>query len=301
MTLLRKPALLDAGLGDDLKTRGVPLPPSIWSANALLTAPDVVLAVHRDNIAAGADVVTTNTFGIVRAGLRAHGLEHRYAELNAYAAELARQAVAETRADVRIAASLPPLNGSYRPDRVRPFDEIAPQYAEQAALLAPFVDLFLCETMSHTREAVAAARGATATGKPVVVSFTLDDHVPATLRSGESLADAIHAVMAHPIIGVAANCCPPERISDAMPTLVASGLEWTGGWANAFVAGAHLDGTASGDAPPLRSDLTPEAYARFARAWIDAGATLVGGCCGTTAAHTAALRRSIDARAIRTD
>lgn len=289
--------LLDAGMGKDLKMRGVDIPGTIWSANALLVAPDAVLDVHRENIAAGADIITTNTYGIIRADLRNVGIEGRYHELNVFAAELARQAVRDAGRSVQVAGSLPPLNGSYRPDLVRPFDEIAPQYAEQAAILAPYVDLFICETMSHTVEALAAASGATATGKPVIVSFTLHDDDTATLRSGELLVDAIAAVKDYPLAGVAVNCCLPERITDAIPFLVRSGLEFVGGYANAFTRVPTdwlLDGSKTTDGSlDLRDDLTPEIYARFSRAWIEAGATMIGGCCGTVAGHTAALRRVI--------
>lgn len=292
--------LLDAGMGKDLKMRGVEVPETIWSAHALTAAPETVLEVHRENIDAGADIITTNSYGIIRADLHKVGMEHRYGELNRIAGELARRAVEESSREIKIAGSLPPLNGSYRPDRVLPFDEIAPQYEEQAAVLAPFVDFFLCETMSHTTEARAAAAGAASTGKPVVVSFTLDDEKPRCLRSGESLEDAIVAVSEYSPVGVMVNCCLPERISDAMPLLADSGYDLVGGYANAFTrvpADWLLDGTKETDGTlEMRTDLAPEKYVQFAEAWITAGATCIGGCCGTTAAHTAALRRLIERR-----
>ena len=290
--------LLDAGMGKDLKMRGVEIPGTIWSANALLVAPEAVLAVHRENIDAGADIITTNSYGIIRGDLAKEGIEDRYAELNRQAGALARQAAEASRGEVRVAGSLPPLSGSYRPDLVQDAAVIEPQYREQAELLAPYVDLFLCETMSHTVEARAAAAGASAAGKPILVSYTLHDEAPARLRSGETLAEAVAALAEFELAGLLVNCCLPERICDALPILSEIAPGETGGYANAFTHVPDdwlLDGEKAGDGSlELRDDLTPALYARFAKRWLESGATIVGGCCGTTAEHTAALRALID-------
>ena len=207
------PVLLDGGMGRELRFRGVEILTSIWSANGLVVAPDVVRDIHRDYIAAGADVITTNTYGIIRQELAKEGIAHRFAELNDLACRLAVEARDEATRDVWIAGSLPPLNGSYRPDRVLPWETIVPLYAEQAALLAPHVDLFLCETMSSAAEGLAAATAACATGKPVWISYTLHDDHSGRLRSGESVAEAVRALGDLPVSGILANCCPPESIT----------------------------------------------------------------------------------------
>jgi len=294
--------LLDAAMGKDLKMRGVEIPGTIWSANALLVAPQTVLDVHRENIEAGADVITTNTYGVIRSDLAKEGIEDRYRELNEQAAELARQAVIESGRNVLIAGSLPPQNGSYRPDQVRPFNEIEPLYREQAEILAPSVDFFLCETMSHTTEAAAAAAAACSMGKPVLVSYTLDDDLPGRLRSGERLQDAIASLADYPLEGVLVNCCLPERIGDSMPVLAAAGITLCGGYGNAFTRVPKdwlLDGEKETDGSlDLRDDLNPEHYSKFASHWLDAGARMIGGCCGTLAGHTRALRTLIDSREV---
>jgi len=150
------------------------------------------------------------------------------------AAGLARAAIKATGKVAKIAGSLPPLNGSFRPDRVRSVEEIEPLYREQAEILAPHVDVFLCETMSHINEAIAAARAARSTGKPVIVSFTLHEQNPGKLRSGQSLEDAINGLGEVDLEGHCANCTLPERIFDAMPILAKSGLKYVEGYANAF-------------------------------------------------------------------
>ncbi|CAN5603047.1 hypothetical protein BH23CHL5_BH23CHL5_28550 [soil metagenome] len=175
ITALPDVVLLDGGMGRELRFRGVEILDTIWSANALLTAPDVVRDIHRDYIAAGADIITTNTYSTIRADLAKEGIEDQFERLNLLACSLAIEARAESAKPVWIAGSLPPLHGSYRPDLVRPFEEIEPLYREQAAILAPHVDLFLCETMSSAVEALAAASAASRTGKPVWVSFTLHE------------------------------------------------------------------------------------------------------------------------------
>ena len=294
--------LLDGGMGRELRNRGVEILDTIWSANALLTAPDVVRQVHRDYVAAGADVITTNTYGVIRNDLAKEGIEDRFAELNLLACALATQARDAAGRPILIAGSLPPLRGSYRPDLVEPFAVIEPLYREQATLLAPHVDLLLCETMSSAAEALAAVSAAATTGLPVWVSFTLHDDATGRLRSGETVSEAVAALGNLPVAGVLANCCLPESISAAMSELAASGKRRVGGYANAFEpipADWTLDGYGETDGLlPLRNDLDSFVYARHVSTWLDRGATVVGGCCGTGPEHIARLRALIDAAAL---
>ena len=289
-----RPLLLDGGMGRELRNRGVPILDTIWSANALVVAPDTVRAVHVDYIAAGADVITTNTYGIIRSELAKEGIEDRYGALNRLAGDLARQAREEGGRSVAIAGSLPPLRGSYRPDLVGPLEEILPQYREQVELLAPHVDLFICETMSSAAEGFAAATAAAESGKPVWVSWTLDEDRSGRLRSGESVSQAAGTIAHLPIAGFLANCCAPESISAAMAELAALGRGAVGGYANAFRP-VPADWVMERDGLlQLRGDLNPEEYAGHVAHWHADGARIVGGCCGTGPAHIARLRRMMD-------
>ena len=284
--------ILDAGMGRNLRMRGVEIPDTIWSANALLVAPDIVVDIHKENINAGAKVITINSYGVIKADLAKENIANRFESLNKFAGQLARRAVEESGCKVEIAGSLPPLNGSYRPDRVLAREVIEPLYIEQANILAPLIDLFICETMSSIAEALAAATAALQTGKPVLVALTLDDEEFCRLRSGESLEEALKQLSSLDLLGVLANCCLPERITDAMPLLAASGFAFCGGYANAFTSVPKdwlLDGTKGEDGLlELRRDLEPDQYSSFVHDWIVQGANIVGGCCGTTAEHTAA-------------
>jgi homocysteine S-methyltransferase len=292
-----RPLLLDGGTGRELRRRGVPILDTIWSANALVVAPHTVREVHLDYIAAGADVITTNTYGIIRSELAKEGIEDRYGELNRMAGDLARQARENGGREIAIAGSLPPLRGSYRPDLVGPLAEILPQYQEQVELLAPYVDVFLCETMSSADEGLAAATAAAESGKPVWVSWTLDEDHSGRLRSGESVTQAAAAIAHLPIAAYLANCCAPESIAAAMPELAALGRGAIGGYANAFRP-VPADWVMERDGLlPLREDLDPEEYAGHVAHWHADGARIVGGCCGTGPEHIARLRRMMDERA----
>jgi S-methylmethionine-dependent homocysteine/selenocysteine methylase len=290
--------LLDGGLGRELRFRGVAVPKTIWSAGALMTDPKVVRQIHRDYIAAGADIITTNTYGVIRQELAKEGLEDRFAELNVLACNLAIEAREASGREVVIAGSLPPLGGSYRPDLVGSSQEIEALYQEQAELLAPYVDLLLCETMSSAAEGQAAARAACRTGKPVWVAWTLHEDRSGNLRSGENVAVAVAALQDLPVSGFLANCCAPESITTIMPQLTETGAQWIGGYANTF-APIPQDWTLDGEKDTdglltLRSDLGPEEYSAHVSEWLAAGATVVGGCCGTRPSHTAKMRILLD-------
>lgn len=285
-----RPILLDGGMGRELQFRGVRLSRQIWSAGALTEAPDMVRTVHEDYIRAGADIITTNTYGLIREDLAKAGLEDRYEDLNAIAGRLARQACAIADRPVLVAGSLPPLRGSFRPDRVGPASKLIPFYREQARLLAPFVDFYLCETMSSAAEGRAAAAGAQEAGKPVWVSWTLHEDHSGRLRSGETIKEAVHALDGLGVTGCLVNCSAPASITKAIPLLVESAEDRIiGGYANTFhpiPEDWQLDGNQETDGLlSLRSDLDPEAYAQYAGQWIRDGAAVVGGCCGTRPAH----------------
>ena len=294
LNLPDRPILLDGGMGRELRSRGVNVLNTIWSANGLIKAPDTVRQIHRDYISAGADIITTNTYGIIRSNLAKEGLEDRFEELNVLACDLAGQARQISEASVLIAGSLPPLAGSYRPDLVGRAEDIEPLYREQADLLAPYVDLFLCETMSSAAEGRAAAAAACQTGKPVWVAWTLNEDRSGKLRSGETISEAAIILSDLPVSGFLANCCAPESISRALPQLLGTGAAYVGGYANTFEPipeDWELDGDKQTDGfLNLRSDLDPASYAEYVISWLQAGATVVGGCCGTGPAHIAKIK-----------
>lgn len=284
--------ILDGGTGRELKRIGAPFQQPEWSALALIEAPAFVTRVHQSYVEAGADVITTNTYAVVpfhigEARFASHG-----AQWAALAGRLAREVADAAPRAVRVAGSLPPACGSYRPDLV----DVARGRAILSVLveaLTPHVDHWLAETLSSLAEAELAAELTGPTGKPLWLSFTLDDAHPGAqprLRSGESVADA--AAMAQ-TLGAAAilfNCSQPEVMADAV-TVARAGCDLpVGVYANAFPP-QRDDAEANTDLLSIRADLDPAGYAAFARAWAEAGASLLGGCCGIGPEHIAVLRQ----------
>jgi S-methylmethionine-dependent homocysteine/selenocysteine methylase len=284
------PVLMDGGMGMELKKRG--FGGEHWSASALIDAPDAVLDLHEDYIRAGARIILTNTYGTIRRRFAESDVTDRFTKLNRLAGELACRARDNTDPGVLIAGSLPPYFGSYRPDLTHDFERIEPMYREQASLLAPYVDLFICETMSTADEARGAVSGAASTGKPVWVSWTVNDDASGTLRSGESLGEAWAGLAGLPVSGLLLNCSAPEAIGAAIPELAGLSQWPVGGHGNAFggVPEGWFGKNDGLDVLGKRDDLHPEGYARQVAKWIDAGAKLVGGCCEIGPAHIARMR-----------
>jgi S-methylmethionine-dependent homocysteine/selenocysteine methylase len=289
------PLLLDGGMGQELAARGLDTGGGLWSARALLDDPASVLAVHRDFVRAGADVITTNSYAATRRRLDDSGIPDGFARCNRAAGDLARRAAEEAGRDVLVAGSLPPIHGSYRPDRVRPVEELEPLYREQAEILGECVDLFLCETMSTAGEGLAAARGAAVTGRPVWVSWTVADDGSGRLRSGESVAEAVAALADVGVEALLLNCSMPESMSPALAELARHGSPPCGVYANGFSAiDADFEVADGANVPDRRQELTPDRYAAHAGQWLQAGASIIGGCCEVGPAHIAALRRTLD-------
>lgn len=287
--------LLDGGMGRELQRRGAPFRQPEWSALALSEAPEQVEAVHRAYIEAGAQVITSNSYAVVPF----HIGEARFAAegeaLAARAGELARQAVVASGQPVRVAGSLPPLFGSYRPDLFEParVDEVLQPLIRG---LAPHVDLWLAETQSSLAEVRAIAAGLPRDGKPLWLSFTLKDEdvdeIP-RLRSGEPVAEAAQLAVELGAGALLFNCSQPEVMAAALDTaretFAAAGIEIPfGAYANAFPPQPE-EATANDGLDPLRPDLDPPGYLSFAEDWQARGASLIGGCCGIGPEHIAVL------------
>lgn len=280
-------------MGGELIRRGSASRTELWSALALLEAPNDVLAVHRDYIAAGARLIITNTYSTIPGYLGKAGLESRYVELTDLGGHLARQAADEAACGVRVAGSLPPLSESYRADMVPADEEAAPIYRELVQALLPHVDLFICETMSSAREAANAVEAASAHGqnKPVFVSWTLDERPGYGLRSGEAVDVAVAAVEPYKPAAMLFNCTSPEAIVVALEQLRERVDIPLGAYPNLLhiPQGWTLDDAAI---PSGRREMSLEEFVDFARAFVEAGATMVGGCCGIGPEYISALARA---------
>ena len=283
------PLLLDAAMGTELERRGVRCALPLWSAWALLEAPGRVLEIHREEAAAGAEVLTANTFRTHGRSLGKEGRLEEAAGLTKLAVSLARRAASEAPRPAWVAGSLSPLEDCYRPDLVADDSVLEAEHVEQAIRLADAgADLILAETHNSARELAAAVRAARATGLPVVASMTTDGS--GRLLSGEPIADAVRALADAPPDAWAVNCVPAGSLLDDLRALAAAAP------AAPLAAYGNLGPPSDADRTVFSADVPPHEYARLASGWLDAGARMIGGCCGTTPRHTAALRSLLDSR-----
>ncbi len=285
----RQIVLLDGGMGQELAHRGAARNDRLWGAQVMIDSPALVTQLHADYIQAGARVITLNTYSVTPERLADVGREAEFAMLQARAFELADRARAQAGVEqVRIAGSLPPLYGSYKPDNAPPFEQALATYRAVVAAQSGTVDLFLCETMSSIHEATAAATAACESGKPVWVALSVDDELTGTLRSGETIADARAALRPFNIEALLINCSLPEAVDAAWPHMRDVGLP-VGAYANGFTSIMTMEFGTNVGALQARQDLGPAAYADFAMNWVNDGATIIGGCCEITPAHIKAL------------
>lgn len=284
--------ILDGGLGRELARRGAPFRQPEWSALALIEAPETVKEVHLDFINAGAEVITTNNYAVVPFHIGQERFETDGVRLIKVAIEQAKNAVKESGKNVKIAGCLPPLFGSYRADLFQP--EQAKNLAEPIInALAPEVDFWLAETQSCLKEVETVHALLPQDGKDYWVSFTLQDEIKqeqALLRSGENMQQVADFIKQSNAKAVLFNCCQPEVILQAINEikgLIPESVQ-IGAYANAFPP-QDESATANDGLDEIRKDLDAPAYLGFAKQWQQAGASLVGGCCGIGPEHIAEL------------
>jgi methionine synthase / methylenetetrahydrofolate reductase(NADPH) len=283
-----RPLVSDGAMGTMLHQRGIGFEECFDALN--LTNPDLVSAVHHEYIEAGANIIQTNTFGANCFKLTRHGLENEVAEINRAAVDLARRTIIASSNQILIAGDIGPLGVRLAPfGRVQPEQARAAFYEQILALTDAGIDLFIIETMTDLHElgeAVQAAR-AVAPHIPIVASmtFTRDDR---TLLgdSAVHVAQYIHAAGAD-LIGINCSVGPSQilRLLKEMVAVVPNGqfsVMPNAGWPEQ--SGGRIMYPA-----------TPEYFGEFAEAFCEAGAILIGGCCGTTPAHIRAISAAVQA------
>jgi len=278
--------LADGAMGTMLHARGVGFDKCFDELN--LTNPAAVADIHREYIEAGAQLIITNTFGANRFKLKKHGLEDDMAEINRAGVELAKRAVAASFKDVLVAGDIGPLGVRIAPyGRVKP-EEARAAFAEQVKALADAgAELIVIETMSDLYEIQEAIKAAKQTcNLPVVasVTFTRDDRTllgDDPMKVARKLRDA-----GADVLGVNCSGGPSQllRILKQMKQAVADGKFWVkpnAGWPEQ-VGGRIMY--------PADADY----FGDYALAFREAGASLVGGCCGTTPQHISAMKKAFE-------
>jgi homocysteine S-methyltransferase len=279
--------ILDGGTGSELRRRKVPLSGQCWSAAANLTHAGMLTQIHADFIRAGADIVTANTFASSRFVLASAGLDSRFDEINRVAIVAARRAAESAERAVAVAASLsclpPSLGAAVWPAP----DAESEAYAELAACFVENgVDLILLEMMQDTEHAPRACRAARASGLPFWIGLCcrldLSGRLVAYDDPAQAFAEVLDAVLPFQPAGIAVMHSPIDAIA---PALAALAERWSGP-IGAYAEVPYLEDPAVSSLEPVGA----AGYATAARGWLERGLTLVGGCCGTTPAHIAALR-----------
>jgi homocysteine S-methyltransferase len=275
----------DGAMGTMIYSRGVFLNRCFDELNLSNSA--LVRSVHEDYIEAGADLIETNTFGAHRLKLGPHGLEKHVHKINREGARIAHEA-AQGRA--LVAGSVGPLGKPMEPFGSISFADAVAVYREQAEGLAEGgVDLFLIETMpsvEQARAALAAVRAASSL--PVAVSLTFTEE--GTTFYGDKPEDAVVALEAEGVAVIGANCSQgPQPMLETIQRMAAAAKT------------AKLSAMPNAGSPALVEGryvylCTPEYMASYARRFIAAGVSIVGGCCGTTPGHIKGLVRSVRMR-----
>ncbi|MDF1512802.1 MAG: bifunctional homocysteine S-methyltransferase/methylenetetrahydrofolate reductase [Anaerolineae bacterium] len=281
-----RPLLSDGAMGTMLHSHGVPFDRCFDHLN--LTNPEAVADIHRAYVAAGAEIILTNTFGANRYKLADHGLQLDVVPINQAGAALARQVIEQENKAVLLAGDIGPLGVRMVPFGRVTRDQAYAAFREQAqALVDAGVDLLVIETMTDLVELLSAIRAARSlSDKPIIASmtFTRDDR---TLL-GESPARVAGELSKVDVDVVGVNCSggPAQllRIARQMREKIPDIKLWVkpnAGWPEQ-IAGR------------IMYPATPEYFAESTWSLQDAGVSIIGGCCGTTPDHISAIRRAID-------
>ena len=273
--------LADGATGTLLQSLGMPpgQPPEVW----VLDEPDRIRAFHRGYLRAGANIILTCTFGGTRFRLSGHGWADRVLEVNRQAAKLAR---AEAGDDAFVAGDMGPTGQLLAPLGTLTATEVADAYADQATgLVEGGVDFLLIETMSDLGEAKAAIEGIRrVTDLPIVCTFSFDTHGRTMMGlKPEAVAEQIGPL----VEGVGANCGRDPAEFPAILRTMRSAAPHALLWAKPNAGLPRIEGDQT------VYDATPAYMGQIATELCQAGAQVIGGCCGTTPEHIAVMAKSL--------
>ena len=282
--------VLDGAIGTEILRRQV-----TWADHQLANRPGVVRSIHEDYIRAGADVISTNSFQLCRRALYNHfrddahrrhigarDLDERAEKLLAASVRLAVEARERAAAGrpVAVAAAVTTLEWCFRPDLAPAADQARREYREIFQVMKDSgADLVLLETVNSIGEARVALEVAKSLGLPAWISFVCDEK--GLLFTGETLAAAAAALEPLGVDAILLNCAPPDDITAGMKALAPHARVPIGAYPHI----GRFD-------PPewmFTDEYPPARYCEVAAQWKQMGARILGGCCGTTPEHIAAL------------
>jgi homocysteine S-methyltransferase len=270
--------IMDGGLGTEILRRGYNTSLPLWSAEILITNPQIVKEIHKDYINAGAEIIITDTFRTTRRSFYKKNIHGRKAkELTILACDLACQAIKETKSKnkVLIAGSVAPLEDCYSPESTPSEKDLEIEHLAYARdLKEGGVDFLLIETMITLRELRYALKAAQKINMPVAVSFCCNEKLQ--LLGGEKLKDIVLEIGKYKPLFIGVNCVSREIAEKTVKYLHT-------------LTKLPICVYAQGDGIPNKDegwkfykDKNLDLYMDSARRWVRDGATIIGGCCGTT-------------------
>jgi homocysteine S-methyltransferase len=281
-----RPLISDGAMGTLLHDHGVKLDTCFDALN--IQQPALVAEIHRDYIEAGAQIIQTNTFGANRFKLAQHGLAEKVTEINRAGVDLARKVVEASFKDVLIAGDVGPLGVRLAPfGRVQPEQAFAAFSEQICALTSGQVDLLILETFADLYEIVEAIRAAKTCAQdlPVLASMTFTrDNLTLLGDSPAKVARRIHAAGAD-VIGINCSGGPNQLLNllkqmrEAVPEGIFSVMP-NAGWPQ------QVEGR-------IMYPAGPEYFGDYALSFWREGASVIGGCCGTTPAHIASISSTV--------
>ena len=283
--------MADGAMGTNLFAVGLQTgdAPELWNVDY----PERISNLHRSFVEAGSDIILTNTFGGTHYRLALHKASTRVHELNQSAAKLARTEADKASKRVLVAGSMGPTGEILEPNGPVSIEQASAAFAEQAqALAAGGVDLLWIETLSSAEEIIAAVTGAATADLPIVLTVSIDTNgrtmmgltAADTLATCDSLTTPVSAlgsncgVGASEVVAAVCNLRTSAKLNGTKPVVVAK--------ANCGIP-EFVDGK-------IVYSGTPELMAIYTHLCADAGADIIGGCCGTTALHVASMRAALD-------
>lgn len=278
--------LADGAMGTELYARGVEMRRCFELTN--LNDPDLVQQIHLDYLQAGAELIETNTFGANRPKLEAHDLADQLYEINRQGGRIARYARDAAGSTAFVAGSIGPLGHPLRPFGDDDEEEARRVYQEQAAaLIDGGVDVFILETFGDLNMLCLAVRAIQEISDlPIIAQATFDED--GRTPRGQTVSKVTAALLSREVSALGVNCSVgPQVVSEVAAQMVAEGAPFVSAMPNAGM--------------PIRSGgrlmymATPAYFAEMVPPMAAAGIGIIGGCCGTTPAHIAAMRQALDA------
>ncbi len=283
-----RPIVADGAMGTQLQRAGLEpgAPPELWN----VSQPERVGAVHREYIRAGAQIILTNSFGGSPARLALHEIEPRCEELVFAAARLARLEADAAPAKVLVAGSIGPTGQLLEPLGPLALDEATAGYRRQAAaLLDGGADVLWIETMSDLREVQVAVEGTRQAGADVPVVVTLSFDTRGRTIMGVSPAEAAVALAALGVVAMGGNCgVGPSELAEAIGHM-------RGAVPRATLVAKPNAGLPRWEAGAAEYSMSADEFSAAAAGLARSGAAIIGGCCGSTPAHIAALAQALAA------